>query len=202
MEFLSREFNGTTNPVNLVLQSPASAEAGFNAANTSTFAVYPLPFAPEAEFHEYRFDWSPTKVSFFTDGKLLQTMTQAVPNSPGHITLSHWSNGNTGWSAGPPATDAAIIVGYFKGYFNSSSSQRQHDWALRCTNISAPNATCAVPELTAPPDGNSSTHFFINQPNSTINQTVYNPSASEATERLRTWVFKILFVQFVLPFFF
>ncbi|MCJ1252184.1 hypothetical protein MMC30_009424 [Trapelia coarctata] len=202
MEFLSQEFNGASNPVNLVLQSPASAEAGFNAANTSTFAVYPLPFAPEAEFHEYRFDWSPTEVSFFADGKLLRTMTDAVPSSPGHITLSHWSNGNTGWSAGPPATDAAVTVEYFKGYFNSSSPERQRDWALRCTDISAPNATCAVPEMTVPPDSNSSTYFFINQANSTVNQTVYNPSASQATMALQIWMFRILFVQLLLPFFF
>jgi len=202
MEFLSREFSSSSNPVNLVLQSPASAEAGFNARNTSTFAVFPLPFTPDGEFHEYRFDWSPTEVSFFADGNLLQTMTQAIPTSPGHVTLSHWSNGNKGWSSGPPATDAAIMLQYFKGYFNSSLPERQHDWALRCKDISAPNATCAVPEMSTPPDSNSSTYFFINQANSTVNQTVYEPLKSQATEALRTWMFRILFVPILLPFLF
>lgn len=202
MEFLSREFSSTSNPVNLVLQSPASAEAGFDAGNTSTFAVFPLPFVPDAEFHEYRFDWSPTEVSFFADGNLLQTMTQAIPTSPGHVTFSHWSNGNTGWSSGPPATDAAIILQYFKGYFNSSEKERHNDWALRCKDVSAPNATCAVPELSTPPDSNSSTYFFINQANSTVNQTVYEPSKNQATEALRAWMFRILFLQLLLPFVF
>lgn len=202
MEFLSREFNSTSNPVNLVLQSPASAEAGFNAANTSTFAVFPLPFAPDAEFHEYRFDWSPTEVSFFADGKLLQTMSQAIPTSPGHLTLSHWSNGNAGWSGGPPATDAAMIVQYFKGYFNSSSPERRHDWALRCADFSAVNATCAVPELSAPPNGNSSTYFFINQGNSTVNQTVYNPSINKAPETSRIWMFSMMPLLLSVPFLF
>jgi len=182
MEFLSREFNSSTSgPVNLVLQSPAAAEAGDNAANTPTFVVFPLPFAPDAEFHEYRFDWSPGYVTFFADGTVLSTMTQAVPTAPGHISLIHWSNGNTGWSGGPPETDAVLTVQYVKSYFNSSSITRQEDWGNRCTNITAPNATCAVPELTSPPDSNSSTPFFIYQANSTVNQSVYDPLASTAS---------------------
>ena len=59
MEFLSDQFNAQSGyPVNLVLQSPASLEAGDNAANTSTFDPHPLPFNPDGEFHEYRFDVS------------------------------------------------------------------------------------------------------------------------------------------------
>jgi len=161
MEFLSREFNSSTSgPVNLVLQSPAAAEAGDNAANTPTFVVFPLPFAPDAEFHEYRFDWSPEYVTFFADGTVLSTMTQAVPTAPGHISLIHWSNGNTGWSGGPPETDAVLTVQYVKSYFNSSSITRQED---------------------SPPDSNFSTPFFIYQANSTVNQSVYDPLASTAS---------------------
>ena len=175
MEFLSQEYNKTSNPVNLVLQSPLSEEAGFNAADTPTFDVHSLPFAPEAEFHEYRFDWSPSAVSFFADGQLLKTMQESVPTSPGHVLLSHWSNGDINWSGGPPSTDAVVTVSYFKAYFNSSLPARAKDWNLRCPDVSAPNATCAVPEVTEPPNGNSSTFFFINQGNSTANQTVYGP---------------------------
>lgn len=160
--------------MNLVLQSPQSEQAGFNAANTGTFRVQQLPFDPGDGFHEYRFDWSPDAVTFYADGQRLDTMTTAVPTSPGHITLSHWSTGNPDWSAGPPATDAALTVEYLKGYFNSSSGVRQGDWRRRCKDSTAVNATCAVPEVAGAPKGNASarTFFFSQQVNETGNQSV------------------------------
>ena len=175
LEFLSQKFNATSNPVNLVLQSPASKEAGFDAANTGTFKVHELPYDPSGAFHEYRFDWSPDSVSFYADGVLLDTMTKAIPSSPGHITISHWSNGAPDWSAGPPTTDAMLTVEYIKGYFNSSDASRQKDWQERCKDPSALNATCAIPEVTEAPNGNVSakTFFFSMQSNSTLGQTVF-----------------------------
>jgi beta-glucanase (GH16 family) len=173
MEFLSAEYNSSSHPVNLVLQSPDSVRNGFNAASTGTFDINQLPFNPSDGFHEYRFDWSPTAVIFYADGVAIKTMTKAIPTSPGHITLSHWSNGDPAWSAGPPETDAIVTVEYLKGYFNSSDTKRQSDWAHRCSNVAAPNATCAVPELRAAPNGNQSadTYFFTQQKNMTNNQT-------------------------------
>ena len=175
MEFLSAEFNATSQPVNLVLQSPESERAGFNAANTGTFQVHQLNFTPAEGFHEYRFDWSPNAVDFYADGVLLKTMTSAVPTAPGHITLSHWSNGDPEWSAGPPTDDAILTVSYLKGYFNSSDAARQQDWSKRCTDPSAANVSCPVPEVTQAPDGNASAHtfFFSLQANDTGNQTVF-----------------------------
>lgn len=183
MEFLSREFNTTSHPVNLVLQSPESEEAGFNAANTSTFKLHELPYDPSDAFHEYRFDWAPDSVSFYADGVLLETMDKAVPKSAGHITLSHWSNGNPDWSGGPPDQDSTMTVQYMKGYFNSSDPARQKDWQQRCKDPLAINATCAIPEITEAPDGNVSakTFFFSQAFNSTGNQTVYGVKRSDAT---------------------
>ena len=180
MEFLSVQYNATSSPVNLVLQSAESEQAGFNAADTGTFQIHQLPFDPSGAFHEYRFDWSPESVSFYADGGLLDTMTQAIPTSPGHITLSHWSTGNPDWSAGPPTTDAMLTVEYFKGYFNSSDPARQRDWANRCKDPLAVNATCPIPEVTEPPDGNvSAKTFFFSMQNETANQTVSGSETSE-----------------------
>jgi beta-glucanase (GH16 family) len=170
MEFLSSQYNDTTPPVNLVLQSPESLKNGFDAANTGTFDVKELPFSPDDGFHEYRFDWSPGAVSFYADGVLLRTMDQAVPSSPGHITFSHWSNGDPMWSGGPPAEDAVVTVSYFKGYFNSSLDARQSHWEKRCKDPSAPNAVCAVPDMAD--DEQAREYFFIKQENSAVNQTV------------------------------
>lgn len=180
MEFLSKQQNSSSHPVNLVLQSPQSDANGFNAANTGTFDVNNLQFDPTDSFHEYRFDWAPASVSFYADNVLLKTMTKDVPTSPGHITLSHWSNGDPNWSAGPPETDAILTVEYLKGYFNSSETARQNDWTKRCPNVAAPNATCEVPELVSAPNGNGSaaTYFFSHQKNMTVNQTVSGMKSS------------------------
>ena len=189
MEFLSVEYNATSNPVNLVLQSAQSEQAGFNAAQTDTFQNHQLPFNPAGAFHEYRFDWSSDSVTFYADGALLDTMTQAVPTSPGHITLSHWSTGNPDWSAGPPTTDAILTVAYLKGYFNSSDPARQRDWANRCKDPSAVNATCPIPEVIEAPNGNVSakTFFFSLQKNETVNQTVSGTKTSEGSAMKLPW---------------
>lgn len=184
MEFLSRQFHPSPSspaPVNLVLQSPDSVAAGFSAANTSSFAVHPLPFAPDQGYHEYRFDWLPGKVSFYADGKWLQDMTTNAPDRPGHLILNHWSNGDAAWSGGPPAQDAALTVSYVKAYFNSSDGERQAQHGAACVDEKARERVCMIPELEgAPevsgPDGNVTgrTYFFSLVDGQTVNQTVYN----------------------------
>lgn len=190
MEFLSKQYNDSSKPVNLVLQSPASTQAGFDASRTGTFEIQQLPFSPADGFHEYRFDWSPDAVSFYADGQLLRTMTKAIPTSAGHITISHWSNGDPGWSAGPPEDDATVTVSYFKGYFNSSDESRQNDWHKRCTDLTKANATCDVPELTeAPDDANAKTYFFTNEKGKTPGKKTAGSTGkkSEASPGAGAW---------------
>lgn len=178
MEFLSKDYNTSNNsyPVNLVLQSREAAEAGYNAQLTPNFAKVYLPFNPTLDFHEYRIDYMPGRVDFLADGQVLAEMTgSAVPESPGHLALSHWSNGNALWSGGPPAADATLVVNYVKAYFNSSSPARIQDWAGRCRDPAAANAVCVVPEVKGTNTTNSSAggFFFSDQQNMTNNQTVY-----------------------------
>ncbi|KAL8963915.1 MAG: hypothetical protein Q9183_004850, partial [Haloplaca sp. 2 TL-2023] len=174
MEFLSAQFNETSHPVNLVLQSEECTESGCNAEDVGAFELHALPYNPSEGFHEYRFDWFEDRVDFYADGVLLHTMTDGVPSAPGYLMLSQWSNGDPTWSAGPPEEDAVMTVNYVKAYFNSSDEQRQRDWENRCEDINAPNATCEVPEITSPPNNNASanTFFFSQQENMTVNQTV------------------------------
>lgn len=121
MEFLSKQFTQpNTAPVNLVIQSKASEEAGWDASKTPGFDVHSLPFRPDADFHEYRFDWLPGKVSFYADNVLLKIMTQDIPDVPGHVVMNHWSNGDWAWSAGPPTTSTAMIISHAGMYFNTS----------------------------------------------------------------------------------
>ncbi|KAK3944591.1 concanavalin A-like lectin/glucanase domain-containing protein [Diplogelasinospora grovesii] len=185
MEFLSKDFNPSNNsyPVNLVLQSRQAAEAGYNAASTGNFIKAFLPFDPTTDFHEYRIDYIPGRVYFYADGEVLAEMTgSAVPTSPGHLILQHWSNGNPLWSGGPPPNDSALTVEYVKAYFNSSLLQRHADWAARCTNATAPGAICEIPNL-------DKDWFFGLHPNMTPNQTVWvsDENAGSRLEILRWW---------------
>lgn len=148
MEFLSVEYdkdNGTF-PVNLVIQSRDSAERGYDASKTPTYQTVNLNFDPTVAFHEYRFDYLPGKVCFYADSELLAEMEgPAIPDSPGHIILQHWSNGNAKWSGGPPEEDATMIVSYVKAYFNSSDSTRESKWRSNCAGVDV----CLVPNGTA-----------------------------------------------------
>lgn len=183
MEFLSRQFNPSNNtfPVNLVLHSAKSREAGYDASKTGNFVTANLPFDPTAAFHEYRIDFVPGRVFFHADNVLLAEMGgEAVPTSPGHLLLTHWSNGNPLWSGGPPTETAAFEVSYVKAYFNSSDSARQSDWHGRCVDPRANGAVCDIPDVVvaAADDG---TFFFSKQGNMTNNQTVFGSNASGRT---------------------
>lgn len=179
MEFLSKDFH-TSNasyPVNLVLQSRASAAAGFDASHTPTYQVANLPFDPRADFHEYRMDFVPGRVLFLADGAVLAEMDSpaGLPSHAGHLALNQWSNGDPAWSSGPPAADAVLAVRYVKAYFNSSDAARQRAAAARCVDPGAPGAVCDIPDVT-PADDAAAAWFFSGHENMTANQTVSSDS--------------------------
>lgn len=193
MEYLSRQANSSngTSPLNLVIQSPASADANYNAAGTNTFRVHSLPFVPSSGFHELRFDWTPERIVFFADGNPLQEFENAfngdAPDAPGTLMLNHWSNGDAGWSGGPPVQDAVLTLSYVKAYFNSSNTTREDQWHDACAgDADWHDRTCQIPEFPAqgidplhgaPADGAGKTFFFMYQNDSNVNQTTY-PAAS------------------------
>lgn len=163
MEFLSREYTAGKQvyPINLVIQSKQSMEAGYDASKTGTFQRVNLTFDPTDGFHEYRFDYLPGRVLFYADSQKLAEMEgDAIPSDAGHLILQHWSNGNPLWSGGPPTQDALLTVSYVKAYFNSSDTKGKADWSKRCAD--AKTAVCTVADVTA---GNASTggQFFTDQ---------------------------------------
>lgn len=178
MEFLSKQFNTSVGAVNLVLQSLDSVQSGYDAANTSDFKVHTLPFRPDHELHEYRFDWSPDKVSFYVDGKWLYDMTESVPKTGGKLFLNHWSNGDPLWSAGPPKEDTAMTVLYVKAYFNSTDDAQHEKYEDRCPQYD-PEKVCQIPDQKIAPDAKlngedaAKTHFFSLENGHTPGQTTY-----------------------------
>ncbi|KAF1827057.1 glycoside hydrolase family 16 protein [Dissoconium aciculare CBS 342.82] len=169
MEFLSKQQLPNNASVNLVIQSPENGGLGYTAPGSPNFAHVALPREPSSGFIEYRFDWLPGRVDFFADNKLVNSMTDNIPTAPGRLHISHWSNGNPGWSAGPPSSDAALTVSYVKAYFNSSDANISAASMKACQLNTATATTCDIPEVDlssspAGPDGNGNgqTPFLTN----------------------------------------
>ncbi|KAL5120038.1 hypothetical protein ACEQ8H_002136 [Pleosporales sp. CAS-2024a] len=183
MEFLSRQFNESQGAVNLVLQSPQSLANGYDAANTAGFEAQHLPFRPDDLFHEYRFDWTKDRVSFYVDGQFLHDMTENVPTDGGGIFFNHWSNGDATWSAGPPTQDTVMTISYMKSYFNSTNTERsQNAYKERCPTYDA-KKVCAIPAQVTPPDSSSGkdgakTYFFSREKGMTPGQVTYMSAAT------------------------
>ncbi|KAJ5726594.1 uncharacterized protein N7483_007951 [Penicillium malachiteum] len=182
MELLSRQYgqytlNSTTpfSPLNLVFHSIQSIIDGYQLPNTSTYGRPVLAVDLTSDYHEYRFDWTPDRVSFYFDGNWLWDLITDVPSWNTAVLFSHWSNGASGWTQGPPEEDAIMTISYFKAYFNSSDSQRTSDYNNRCKEPSAPNAICVIPN---DPGNNTSSYFFSQHTNMTSNQTVYTGETS------------------------
>lgn len=198
MEFLTKDFNKSNNsyPVNLVLQSRASL-ATHDAALTGNFITAYLPFDPTDNYHEYRIDYVPGKVFFYADGALLGQMNgSAVPKSPGHLILQHWSNGNPLWSGGPPARDSVLAIEYVKAYFDSTAIDRQTDAVHRCpddTNTQ-PNAICPIPTVNG--KNESARRFFFSQyPDMIHDQIVYLNTGPSLAQGWVLWLMMaVLFI--------
>jgi beta-glucanase (GH16 family) len=184
MEFLSKQFGTNKGAVNLVLQTPESVSHGYDASNTSEFKVQPLPFPPDGQFHEYRFDWTPDRVAFYVDGRILHEIKQMVPTMGGRMFMNHWSNGDRAWTAGPPSDDTALTVSYIKAYFNSTDAYRIKAHKERCAKYDY-RKVCGIPEqMIAPdpsmgPDG-AKTYFFSQDGNKARYQTTYD-TTNDAT---------------------
>ncbi|KAL8729788.1 MAG: hypothetical protein Q9166_004511 [cf. Caloplaca sp. 2 TL-2023] len=136
-----------------------------------------VPFHPSDGFHEYRFDWSPGRVAFYTDGKYMGDLTDGVPSVPGRIILNHWSDGNLGWTRGPPEKDALMTVAYVKAYFNTTET------ATKCVDPEADGAVCEVPDQSGPVSPDQPTTFLItdasNTPaNKTVDAPAHNPTST------------------------
>lgn len=107
----------------------------------------------------------PDRVEFYLDGMLTFILTDDIPDSPGHLLLSHWSNGNMGWSMGPPKEDAVLTISYFKAYFNTTEGNGKSG----CSDANEAGAVCLIPNQINPPDPSSGQTPFFTLPNGTTN---------------------------------
>ncbi|CAL8584759.1 hypothetical protein XPA_010345 [Xanthoria parietina] len=99
VEFLSKLYQDPAKAADLLLVIHAGPEVSTN----ELFRPTPLSFRPQDGYHEYRFDWTPERITYYADGQFLWETSVGVPKQAGGLTLNHWSNGDPGWSSGLPA---------------------------------------------------------------------------------------------------
>lgn len=71
-------------------------------------------------------------------------INSSIPTDPGIVQLSHWSDGNPGWTAGPPAQDAILTVAYHVAYFNSTDVKRTQAFEAQCSGGQGSAKVCDV----------------------------------------------------------
>ncbi|CAF3660316.1 unnamed protein product [Fusarium graminearum] len=82
-------------------------------------AILP-PSNPTSTEHEYRIDWTKDLVQFYVDGVKMWSTKKDVPNVPGPWIWNNWSNGDKGWSAGPPKQTAVFKIKKIEMYYNTA----------------------------------------------------------------------------------
>lgn len=91
-----------------------------NGDGEKTYLAIDPPADPTNTEHEYRIDWTEGRVQWFVDGTQVWETTSDVPSTPGPWIWNNWSNGDIGWSAGPPAEDAVFKIKSIDMYYNTA----------------------------------------------------------------------------------
>jgi len=90
--------------------------------------------------HTHRLDWLPTATEFYVNNDLRKTLTDNVPHSPMTWIFNIWSNGDPGWTHGPPTKDAVVTIFQVDAYYNSTSLSQ---FQAACIEAGSP-APCVV----------------------------------------------------------
>lgn len=88
--------------------------------NGKTYNNIDPPANPTSTEHEYRLDWTEGRVAWFVDGEQVWETDKDVPSVSGPWVWNNWSNGDNGWSAGPPAEDAVFKIKKIEMYYNTA----------------------------------------------------------------------------------
>ncbi|KAK7213502.1 hypothetical protein V2G26_020680 [Clonostachys chloroleuca] len=115
IEWLSDPNNTSDRGVNHLWMTNQAVN-GNDADKTSIPVTKPAnPF----EEHEYRIDWLYDRVEWYVDAVKVAETDQNIPWQGCVFAVNNWSNGDIGWSAGPPAQDAVFKVKSIEMYYNT-----------------------------------------------------------------------------------
>jgi hypothetical protein len=84
-----------------------------------------LPFNPSKDFHRYGFLWTPARLDYTVDGRIVKSFTNPpaanlVNTNGGYIMMNTWT-GNPDWGGGPPTADAVSAYDWVKYYPGATS---------------------------------------------------------------------------------
>lgn len=106
----------------------------------------------DEEFHEWSFVWLPDIVHYGLDANYSRFITTNVPQAPGRLALSQWSDGNSNYSMGPPTKDSTVTVSSLWAVYNDTNAS-----ALTCkTATSACTITNGIFQASSASGGDDS----------------------------------------------
>lgn len=135
------------------------------------------------EFHDWSWVWLPDIVHFGLDSTYSTNLTVNVPQAPGKLAMSHWSDGNPNYSLGPPTRDATATLSSIWAIYNQT-----HTDSLSCKKTTS---LCTVTKgVFQPPPGSGEDNNNGNEKPGTVHvksgANLLNPAAP-------LWLFVILF---------
>ncbi|KAH7108290.1 hypothetical protein BKA62DRAFT_17326 [Auriculariales sp. MPI-PUGE-AT-0066] len=107
--------NGTPPGIELTNYNPSGG------GNDNTIVPYPdanSATSPTSAFHNYTIAWIPaTGTRYYYDNQALNGPTKYTSANPSSIILNHWTNGDHGFTQGPPAQEAVMRVKRVTGFY-------------------------------------------------------------------------------------
>lgn len=123
------------NPALLYTVKPQIYQDGGNPDN-STYARQTWDHTASSfhqDYHDWSFVWLPEVVHFGLDANYSRSLTTNIPQAPGRLALSHWSDGNPRYSLGPPTQRSTVAVSLLWAVYNDVNAS-----ALVCERASSP----------------------------------------------------------------
>ncbi|KAE8226680.1 hypothetical protein CF319_g754 [Tilletia indica] len=118
------EYNNPTGAINGSIKDTVKPQVyNGNIADPSTYQKTYAPGGADMslDFHTWGFHWTTDRVEFGLDGDYAQVISTNVPQLPGTLSFSHWSDGNPNYSGGPPVQDTMLNFRRTWAFWNDTS---------------------------------------------------------------------------------
>lgn len=133
-------------------------------ATNTTFQQARPSFDLSAGFHNYSFVWDASTVNYAIDGNWSSQITVNVPQAPGVLSLSLWSDGNQNYSGGPPASTATVTVSRSWVFYNATGASlpcQQTNTPCSGSQVVASAATSAATSVATSRATSDASHLYL-----------------------------------------
>ncbi|WVR09774.1 hypothetical protein IAU60_006850 [Kwoniella sp. DSM 27419] len=103
------------------------ADAGIQLTNWdpkwsgTDFKITPFPANPTTDYHKYTIGWMPKKTTYYFDDKAIDGPSKFRSVDPSQVVINHWTNGDPGFTEGPPKKDLVMKVKSLAFYLQEES---------------------------------------------------------------------------------